>query len=113
MYLNYSKSRTENGLIPSISMGFSPCKTTKSHVVSAHAIDPGRVVAGILPLAAPATPAGAQLDNAMSSRRGGDGGAQVEPGFGAFKSNKRRKLLRRMLENRFWGRSGLFFFCLK
>jgi len=38
------------------------------------------VVAGILPLAAPATPAGAQLDNAMSARRGGDGGAQVEPG---------------------------------
>mmetsp|Transcript_38545 Transcript_38545/g.60757 ORF Transcript_38545/g.60757 Transcript_38545/m.60757 type:complete len:204 (-) Transcript_38545:657-1268(-) len=48
------------------------------HVVSAHAIDPGRVVAGVLPLAAPATPAGAQLDNAMSARRGGDGGAQVE-----------------------------------
>ena len=37
------------------------------------------MVAGILPLAAPATPAGAQLDNAMSARRGGDGGAQVEP----------------------------------
>ena len=50
-------------------------QTTKSHVVSAHAIDPRRVVAGILPLAAPATPAGAQLDNAMSARRGGDGGA--------------------------------------
>ena len=56
-------------------------ESTKSHVVSAHAIDPGRVVAGILPLAAPATPAGAQLDNAMSARRRGDRGAQVEPGF--------------------------------
>ena len=55
------------------------CLNAESHEIAAHAIHARRMVTGILPLIAPATPTGAQLYDAMCTRRWGNGGTQVEP----------------------------------